>query len=978
MLAGLAWLTVGPAMLSLPAQAALDSTVVVQQQSPLAEPRPLADSLIALGQQSDISIVFPSRLLEGKLTPAINPRTSGRQSTLSALDQLLAGSGLTYKVINSQVIAITPAIGPTGKPDEQFLNSYLEEISVIGQPITGSRIRRSYAQGASPVDIISGPDLEASGAQSLGEFLKFIPTVAGNSTSTAVSNGGDGTATVTLRGLPANNTLVLLNGQRIASGGLAGDAIDLNSIPPAAVERIEILKDGASAVYGSDAIAGVINIILKHSYEGLQLEQFYGETSRQDLETSTTSLLWGSRTDSATFMVSASHFVQQGIDSRDRNVSANADSRARGGADLRSSATPDGRFSTSTGVVTLRDGQDGSEASEFRPATDEDLFNHAQYTSSVSPSSRTSVYGSARFELNYSASAFADLSYTTTEATISLAPAPLFTDFEASPLTIGANNPYNPFGEAIADGRKRLLELGLRDQHNRSESTRFNWGIEAAGDRVHWQLNQFVSRTEAEVRYANLASGLRTAEALGDHCSAPCVPLNLFGPAGSIEPAQLDYIRTESRNQGHSQLIGLTLSADAMVGETSAGEILAAGGLEFRHESTESHSDPLPAGEFLIGGGDTSHTRGDRTVSEAFAELHLPLLSDRIALKSLELDLAARLSNYSDFGNAVTPKVGLTYQALPGLILRGTYSQGFRAPSLTEIHQSNLTSQQFLNDPCTVPDQATSLPGCGPAADPTRTQFLTVFGGSEALKPERAINQTLGLSWAPNSLPGLSASADWFWIDQRNVVDASAQFIVNHNAQTGELTDRVIRNNAGDIQEINASYLNIGSRQLSGTDLALRYQHLLADGMATFSLNAAHLQDYQDQLGPSAAPVELAGTFADAAAEGKGALPEWKANTGLHWQQGGLNLHYTINYISALTETVPKSGDTRDISQWITHDLQFNYLLNIQKGLRITLGADNLLDAPAPFVASAFNDNTDSRTYDLKGRYWYGRVSLKF
>ncbi|UTA48793.1 TonB-dependent receptor [Simiduia sp. 21SJ11W-1] len=955
------------------AQAALDGKVVPAQT--LATSPLLADHLIELGRKSDISIVFPSKLLAGKLAPKI---TTGHHKlpTLEALSQLLAGSGLTYKIINDQVIAITELRASNKPAEAPPVNYYLEEIAVVGQQVTGSRIRNSNLLGASPVDVISQPELAGSGAQSLGEFLKFIPTVAGNSTSTAVSNGGDGTATVTLRGLPANNTLVLLNGQRTAYAGLAGDAIDLNSIPPAAVERIEILKDGASALYGSDAIAGVVNIIMRQSFDGFQLEQFYGETSRADLETSTTNVLWGHKSTSGSIMLAGSHYQQQGINSRDRSVSASADNRPLGGTDLRSSATPDGRYQLSDGVYTLRDGSDGSTPADFRAATNEDLFNYSRFTSAVSPSTRTSLYSSGRLELNHSLTGFFDASYTATSATITLAPTPLFTDFEREPLPISATQPYNPFGEPVEDLRKRLLEMGNRDQINKAQSYRLNWGLDGDTDTLHWRLNQFWSRTDASVDYTNLVSGQQLQNALADECNATpdCVPLNLFGPTGSITPEMAHYIRASSKITGHSQLLGANLVMDTAVSDLPAGQLLAAGGVEIRREDTRRQ--PFGTEDFLIGGGETSETQGARSIVEMFAEAQIPLIKDASWAKSLDVEVAARSSYYSDFGTASTPKIGLLYQPAAGILLRGTASKGFRAPSLNELHKGGKTTQSFLDDPCADPQNVGVLPGCSQQSDPTRTQYLTVFGGSQELKPERSTNRTLGVVWTPPRLPGLYTNLDFFWIEQKNVVDASAQYIIDQNAENGAFSDRVNRNTDGELESINASFLNIGQRSLSGIDLALRYQQLLQDGVVTYSVNAAHLRNFKDQLTPGTPAEDIAGTFSDEASEGNGSLPKWKANAGLNWKQHGLDLHYTLNFISKLEENIPKSANTRFIKSWVTHDIQLSYVLPVQKGLTITLGADNLLDAPAPFAASAFNDSMDARTHDLKGRYWYGRVSL--
>jgi iron complex outermembrane receptor protein len=247
----------------------------------------LSQALIQFSHQSGLAIVFPDQLARGIKVEAVQ----GEMSSEQALRALLADTELDYRTIDNRIIAVYDArcelTDSCPEPGEMLLRNPLyvpgiEELYVYGSQTTGSRIRRSHLRGSAPVDVISAPDIELSGAQTLGALLRRLPAVAGNPTSTAVSNGGDARATVTLRGLPASSTLVLINGRRVANHGLSGEAVDLNSIAPAAVERIEILKDGASAIYGSDAIAGVINIIMKRDFYGALVEQFYGSSKRGD------------------------------------------------------------------------------------------------------------------------------------------------------------------------------------------------------------------------------------------------------------------------------------------------------------------------------------------------------------------------------------------------------------------------------------------------------------------------------------------------------------------------------------------------------------------------------------------------------------------------------------------------------------------------------------------------------------------------
>jgi len=410
------------------------------------------------------------------------------------------------------------------------------------------------------VDILSAPDIELSGAQTLGELLKFVPAVSGNATSTAISNGGDGTATVTLRGLPASNTLVLINGRRVANDGLAGESVDLNSIPPAAVERIEILKDGASAIYGSDAIAGVVNVIMKQDFHGLLVEGFYGQAQEGDLETATQTLQYGTGISDGSFFISASHYKQEPIYSRDREISQTPDTRSLGGSDQRSSATPGSRVLLPNGQTVI------AEGTGYRPATDEDLFNYQAFTTAVVPIERLSVYTNASYDFNEQVTGFVELSYTDTEATAILAPTPVFTAFEQEPLSVAADARYNPFGAELHDVRRRLIEFPERQQRNESEVMRFSMVVEGLFSDWNWDAAYNWSRSEATEITRGIVNADLLQRAIGPAANCQgvdidgCVPVNLLSFPGSISPEQVQYIAATGEVSGYTKLTGLSFN----------------------------------------------------------------------------------------------------------------------------------------------------------------------------------------------------------------------------------------------------------------------------------------------------------------------------------------------------------------------------------------------------------------------------------
>lgn len=934
----------------------------------------LQDALIELGKQAQISVIFPSNLTDSSATKTQN--ISGHYSPIDALELLIAGRDLEWTSFNSRVVSLKKKLSDE-KNNSRNTTTPIEEVVVIGQQVTGSRIRRLDYEGAAPVDIITEEEIAARGVQTISDYLKFIPAVSGNSTSTAVSNGGDGTATITLRGLPASSTLVLINGRRTANSGLAGNSVDLNSIPLVAVERIEVLKDGASAIYGSDAIAGVVNIILKRSAPDVFFDQYYGETSRKDQETINSNFLAGFAVNDTDFMISASHFDQEAIFSRDREVSQNADGRAQGGVDLRSSATPLSRIQIPNDeVVILRGSEfDGSDPLHFRTATSEDLYNYREATSSFSPSKRSAMTLSAVHMLNEFTDVVLQLGLTKTETVVTLAPEPLFTAFEEQPIIISANQIYNPFGEDIIDVRRRLIELGPREQTSNEEAQRINVQIESSYDFFHWDAAINFSKTVAKKHTRGIINKDRLQNALSDDCDIliNCEPLNLFGPTGSITEAQVDYIRNEKKVKGSSQLTEFLLNTSTQIYDWLEAPIGVAAGLSVREEVAKLDSDSES-----ITGAFFENSDESRRVSEIYFETSIPIIKNRPFAYQLDIDIASRYSKYSDFGDTNNPKYGIRYRPYKNLLFRNTYSKGFRAPSLDQLYQTESFSYDLLSDPCSMIENVGVLPGCTQLSDSTRNQFLTITGGNESLLPERSTSKTLGVVWTPQAIQRLSVSLDWFQIDLKDVIDARPQFILDQNAEYLLFPSQVMRDAQGNIITVYAKNINVGSLSVAGLDSTIRYRlPSMSWGDLMFSFNSSYMHSYHQQPDANSPTQDIAGNFVDFASDGQGAIPKWKINTGLSWSYQFLKINYNINYIDSLTEDIPDSTIERNIDHWITHSVQLDlYPKNIER-VNFSIGIDNIFDSEPPFAASAFNDNFDQRTYEIKGRSWYFRFGLK-
>jgi iron complex outermembrane receptor protein len=943
----------------------------------------LSAALIQFSRQSNTPIVFSDRLTGHLSAPAL----VGDMGRDDALSRLLAESGLGWELIDDRIVAIYAENCPRERCDdplqtEALLPVYepgMEQTYVYGSRMTGSRIRRDPNRFSAPVEVYARSDIERSGAQTLGELLRFVPAVVGNSTSTAISNGGDGTATVTLRGLPASNTLILINGRRIANDGLAGESVDLNSISPAAVERVEILKDGASAIYGSDAIAGVVNIIMKRDFHGFLAESYIGESSRGDLTTTTQTLQYGTSFRDGGLFISASHYEQEPLFSRDRAVSRSADTRPLGGTDLRSSATPDARVVLPDGRSLIADG------AGYRAAGSEDLFDYQAFTSAVVPLRRSSVYASVTRDLSEQVTALLEATYLQTNARATLAPTPLFTGFEQEPISVAADNIYNDFGQEITDVRRRLLEFPGRLQLNESRVGRLSAIVEGLYADWHWDIGVNWSRSQARETATNLVDANRLRRALGPAAGCQgadvdgCVPVDIMGPAGSISAEQVDYLRLDGRTRGDTTLSSAALNLSNALLNLPAGRGDLALGLEFRHESTAKVPDERLASIGTIGATNFQPTRGERKILELYAESRVPLWSNASGGRNLQLEAAIRHSAYSDFGSSTNPKVGLKWQLGPSLTLRGGYAFGFRAPSLSELYEGSSEQQAFIADPCTIAANVGQLPGCTQLADATRNQFLTVKGGNPDLDPETSESVSAGAIWTPVVIPGLRVSLDYFEIRQEDVVSSSAQSLVDRNAATGAFADQVTRDALGNLVRVTANNINFGKRRVRGADLSLAYYFPDQPwGQVSVTGSGAWIHEYLSQPGDGGPQIDLAGTFRDEASEGLGGIPEWKGQLGLHWKRDRWLASYEMHHVSAMDEVLPGTTQTREIDSWTVHDMQVSYVFDVLSGLRLTLGIDNLFDAAAPLAASAFNDNIDARTHELRGRFWYTRISQRF
>ncbi len=842
--------------------------------------------------------------------------------------------------------------------------------------VTGSRIKRLDMEGSSPVTVIDRQAIEISGSQTITDVLKTLPAIVGNSVTTSTTNGGGGGAgNVTLRGLPATATLILLNGRRLPNDGLAGETPDLNAIPVAAIERIEVLKDGASAVYGSDAIAGVVNIITKSDFSGTNLEFYAGQASRGDLETVSTSITYGSSGDRGNIMVGVNHYRQGNVRSADRDVSK---------VTLRpSSSIPAGRATVSNGAsgftcsdatastcaVTLADGvtnPDGPE--DFREYTSADSYNYAEITDAIMAQERRSVYLSGVYDFSESVRGNVTTTYTNTLSEYASAPTPIFTAFETGGLSLAADNVFNPFGEELSDVRRRMLDLGPRISSFDSNVTNLVLGLD--GDIMDglWTWNvdynygntRTIETAENIVNKTNLKAALGSPSTCDALSSLGCTPINMFAPAGTLTAAQKAWISTEANIRGEADTESLSVNFSGELAELAGGPVAVAVGAEVRQESIKFRPDGQTSSYNSIGNTNFGPTEGDRDVNEVYVEAFLPVV------KVLDVELAARYSSYSDFGNTFNPKAGLKVKPTNDLIIRGTYSTGFRAPSLRELYQGAAENFAFLTDPCA---EDASVCNGGPQSDKDIIQFLALEGGNEDLEPEESESYTFGVAYSPSF--GLNVKADYFYVETKNAIDINPQFVMDQFRKNGLFTDKVTTDANNNITLIEATALNLAARKVKGIDFGIDYASSLG-GTSRFSvaLTGTKFLEYLNQADKTSEFEDVVGKYVDAASGGVGSIPNHKLNLGLGYGVGDLALNLTSNYISALDA----DGTEEDFEAWLTHDIQVSYTVT-SLATTFTVGVDNVTDKEPPSSDKSFNDNIDARTHNLIGRFYYASVS---
>jgi outer membrane receptor protein involved in Fe transport len=900
---------------------------------------------------------------------------------------LRATTGLAGAVIGASILAASGA-ALAAPQDEDVQESGDRDVIVV----TGSRLYQKDLVMASPVTVLDRAEIDQTGVASIGELLRELP-VSGASPNESAGRGGDSSARIALRGLSPVNTLVLINGRRVLANG-GGGLVDLNSIPFEAVERVEILQDGASAVYGSDAIAGVVNIIMRDSYDRLSLQAEYGQSTRNDLKNRELSVTYGDSFDRGGFVFNASWRQADGNTIADRPISRDPDWTSRN-PNFRNFRDPLPVPASFTGLdpmdpdrelIILEGVQQATTLADFRDVNFDtgDAFNYWEYESSANDIETFNLWFNGHYDISNDISAFIEASYNHRNSFSFLAPDGFGAVF-GDPVTVSANNDFNPFGVDLSatrtileqplsqrrvndvDADTRRIVLGLR-----GEKAGWNWDMAYNYQR----LDQFTDGGRGVVR-----SRLRQAAGDSDVCRAlenGCVPLNLLGSLGSITPEMLEFISADAFDDLNSSLDSVTANVTGKVFTLPAGDLNVAFGAEYRREAFDQNFDSVEnAGGFIFRGQSPDADPPTRKITEFYFETRVPLLADLPLINSLDVDFAVRYSHYNAFGGTTNPKVGVRWGVTDDLTLRGTYSTGFRAPTFIEAFGGQSRGFQTVNDPCFGADFAT-FPGCnGIQATSNITGSFIVTGGNPDLEPEEATNYTAGLVWTPQPLDGLTLTFDYYRIEKTNIIGtANVNFLIDQNARFLTFADRITRDAGNAVFEVIATRDNLLNQEITGFDVGLQYNTPETDiGAFTLRFDLTYLDSFKQSPAPLVAPVERVNTYSGQL----GTLAPLRANGGLTWEHNNWTTTMSFRYVGSVvnTQSVLIDGKRLVADSHLENDIFVSYN-HEPLDLRLSAGMENIFDNMPPFLEGNFGNGFDSTTFNSVGRFFFFRVDKDF
>lgn len=904
-----------------------------------------------------------------------------------------------------------------------------DEAKVERIEVTGSRIKRVDIEGANPVTVIERGQMEDLGITDVGELIQKLPAMNGGVVTTTTNNGGSGAVTVNLRGLGAIRTLVLINGKRTVDGG------DFQTIPASMIKRVEILKDGASAVYGADAVAGVVNIITRNDFDGVEVNVQHKDWSEIDdgAANNSVSFLAGKDFGSGNVVFGAEYNKQEGavqgqykgvrhfqepllvgdVEDFEKNGITDDNTVFWG-----SSRIPDGRFQPNgmadQVVDTSLPGCDTTapiSTNCFRDAGN-DFYNYSPVNYLQTPFERINVFTEGNFDIADNLRFESAIRLSNRQSVQRLAPMPYDSRFDPGANVfdadgnaaqgISADSYYNPFGVDVTDVRRRVTESNREFSQDVTNvqatagfsgdfaevwewSATYNWGYRT---RTDIDKGQFVA--------ANIANALG-ASFLDDDgivkCGTPgavidgCVPMNMFGE-GNISQESLDYVEADLTDTYNTRQDVLTLTlTNSELFELPAGYVGMSVGYEYRDEQYTYSPDSGKA-KGAVSGNKGAGTDGGYRVNSLFGEFVVPILANLPAAELLEANIGIRYDEFSSFGGNTSVQGSLKYMPISSLLVRATAGNVFRAPSVDELYSSASDDFDQAFDPCntdnfgdlTADGQARCVASGVPQGgyEQTDTQVRGRSGGNENLQPEEGDTLTVGVAWSPEFLDGFSLTVDYWDVQLSKGIDglgAQATMDLCYEEGIDNACGQINRMPGGNIDTINTTNLNLADEQATGVDTEVAYNFESSIGDWRASVSWTHLLERKKTPYEGADEIELNGRIDTSTA--RTVYPTDKANFFLNWALEDFSVTYSAEYISSIKSPYsffPEQDQNIDAQTY--HDITGSY--TFATDTKVTLGVTNIADEKAPYIDLGFNASTIPETYRVNGRGYFVRLTQKF
>jgi outer membrane receptor protein involved in Fe transport len=958
---------------------------------------------------------------------------------LSNIALLLNGAATTRNtrvVLRLLLLVFSAALVPPAYAQDEFASGdspdsagTIDEIVV-----TGSRIKRRDFNTPSPLATINSDDFVFSGQATIEEALNQMPQVV--PVSARATNWGDGTAKVDLRGLGPGRSLVVLNGRRVAPTGI-DNAVDLNNIPQFLISRVEIITGGASAVYGSDAIAGVINFVTKEDFVGFGIEAGISTTAQGDAESYNLNLAYGHDfADGRGNVAMYANIVERkALFAGDREHT-----RIQYWDDWEGNLIAAGSWSTPAGVVRWPEADlgDGPVNVTFdpdgTPRTFDDLsdtYNYQPVSYLQIPLDRLALGLMGHYDLSERFEVYLETSFVRNEPAMQNAPAPAWTDIE-----VNLDNPMlSPEARQLFSDQfncapnlaclnfsNRFLELGPRQVNHEQDYARIVAGFRGDLGRG-WDIDGWVTYTEGSslVQVHNDASRSRylqglLVDPLTGECFDPsddCVPLNVFGE-GNFSAEGADFIRLkphENVTEQNQKLASVFVTGSPV--QTWAGPLDVALGVEWRRDDTYYEADDALFSGDSLSWPHSSTVQGIEEVYEVYAEGVVPLASDKAWADYLGLEVGGRYSDYKHAGGMWTYKAGAEWQPLEDLRLRGMYQRSTRAPNSSELFEEQSTYTQWFvwwetfEDPCSASADPVGngivdkcliqgLPADQIGVFEATVRYPVEFlgGGNPNLVPEVGETWTVGTVISPRLLSNWTFTFDYFALEVTDTIgDVDVFEICFDPVNVGHVFCENIRRDAsGNMAHFTQLTSNRGVLETTGFDAQIQYNADLPDFLSAGRHAAAigvnvywtHMLTNKEQENPATETLECAGYFGWPCDSRAYTLPENRVTANMHYASGPFGVHLGWRWIDGTKNAAPLGSHIFGVPDPILAipvvddqhyvDLALSY--DFSGHLTTELGVNNLLDNDPPMMDTI--NNTDTGLYDVFGRSYFLAMAARF